>query len=71
MLQNLNLNKTNRKMKKEQIYELRALFAQIFSDYKNDVSKSCRFTKIEKSVKKGIKICNDDLMKKEPLKIKK
>jgi len=55
-------------MKKEQVYELRSLFNEIFTDYKNDVGQLCRFTKIEKSVKRGIEICNDDLMKKEPLK---
>lgn len=64
-------------MRKEQIYELRALFEKIFSDYKNDVgvnpdgSPICRFTKIEKSVKKGVEICNNDIMKKAPLEYKK
>jgi len=66
-------------MRKEQVYELRTLFQRILSDYRDDVGgflkegnkHSCRATKIQNSVKRGVEICNSDIMKKEPLKIKK
>lgn len=60
-------------MRKKEIYELRTLFERILSDYRNDVGKHpdgspiCRATGIQESVKKGIEICNNDIMKKQPL----
>lgn len=61
-------------MKKEDIYEIRMLFAKILNDYQNDTGKNpdgspiCRATRIGNSVEKGIEICNNYINKMQPLK---